>query len=58
MTTTNVHAMTPDTQAKAKKLVKEGKLKERKDADGAVVGYIATLQSKRAWDALVHGNMS
>ncbi|KAI5115667.1 hypothetical protein M0805_000764 [Coniferiporia weirii] len=25
---------------------------------GSPGGYIATLQSKRAWDALVHGNMS
>ena len=55
MTTTNVHSIPPaQAQANAKKLKK----KEEEAKNGTVMGYIATLQSKRAWDALVHGSMS
>lgn len=56
-------------QAQAQKKLKMGvnsnantnldkKVEGKSDARGALSGYIATLQSTRAWDALVHGNMS
>jgi hypothetical protein len=55
MTTTNAHSIPPSqAQANAKKL----KQKEEEAKSGSVAGYIATLQSKRAWDALIHGSMS
>ena len=52
MTTSNVHTIPPaQVHAHAKKL-KKG------DEGGVHMGYIATLQSTRAWDALIHGSMS
>jgi len=61
MTTTNVHSTsTSQALAEAKKKAKDenAKMKDGKQHDGTMAGYIATLQSKRAWDALVHGSMS
>jgi len=62
MTTTNLHTnMSPEEIAKAKKLRKEGTAGAAKDGkvqEGGIGGFVATLQSKRAWDALIHGNMS
>ena len=51
LTTSNVHALTPEQQQKVKE-------QQQKKEQRGLAAYIATLQSKRAWDALVHGNMS
>ncbi|EJD04775.1 uncharacterized protein FOMMEDRAFT_18521 [Fomitiporia mediterranea MF3/22] len=73
LTTSNVHALSP-SQAQSVKEAQSGSSstgdattlkRSSKERDGkenahayGVSAYIATLQSKRAWDALVHGNMS
>lgn len=65
LTTSNVHTLTPaQTQQVLKDIKKEDALSKMTDAERERMkqrgpgGYIATLQSGRAWDALVHGNMS
>lgn len=60
LTTSNVHTLTPaQTQQVLKDIKKEDDaLSKMTDVEKEKRGYIATLQSRRAWDALVHGNMS
>lgn len=59
LTTSNVHTLTPaQTQQVLKDIKKEDVHSKMTDSEKEQRGYIATLQSRRAWDALVHGNMS
>ena len=55
MTTSNVHSIPPAQAHAHAKILKK---KEEEATGGMHMGYIATLQSKRAWDALIHGSMS
>ncbi|KLO07376.1 hypothetical protein SCHPADRAFT_909553, partial [Schizopora paradoxa] len=60
LTTSNVHGMTTaEAEARVKKIKDEKRRKnaEEKEQKEKVAAYLATLQSKRAWDVLVHGNM-
>lgn len=54
--------MTPaEGEAKAKKILKDEQRRknaEEKEQKEKVAAYLSTLQSKRAWDVLVHGNMA
>lgn len=47
--------MMKDAVTRERRTEKEKEKEKEKRALGA---YISTLQSKRAWDALVHGNMA